>query len=60
MLTKRDSRIPIENDKITAYNDFKLVLNGRINGLQEFNVNEPLNFENKVGRGSNEVEFYKK
>jgi hypothetical protein len=23
---------------ITAYNDFKLVLNGRINGLQEFNV----------------------
>lgn len=36
--------------------DFLDLLNRRINGLEEFNPNEPLNFEHKIGRGSLENE----
>lgn len=49
----------LKNDKIKTYQEFSQLLNNRVNGIQEFNQNEPLNFENKVGRGSNEVEIVK-
>jgi len=48
-----------KNDKIKTYTELGELLNRRVNGLEEFNVNEPLNFEQKVGRGSNEVEIVK-
>ena len=49
----------LKNDKVKTYQEFSQLLNNRVNGIQEFNQNEPLNFENKVGRGSNEVEIVK-
>lgn len=48
-----------KNDKIKTYSELSELLNRRVNGLEEFNQNEPLNFEQKVGRGSNEVEIVK-
>lgn len=49
----------LKNDKIQTGQEFSMLINNRVNGLTEFNVNEPLNFEQKVGRGSNEVEIVK-
>jgi hypothetical protein len=45
----------LKNDKIKSYSELSILLNNRVNGLVEFNENEPLNFEQKVGRGSNEA-----
>jgi hypothetical protein len=49
----------LKNDKVKTYAELSELLNRRVNGLEEFNQNEPLNFEQKVGRGSNEVEAVK-
>lgn len=49
----------LKNDKVKTYAELSELLNRRVNGLEEFNTNEPLNFEQKVGRGSNEVEIVK-
>jgi hypothetical protein len=49
----------LKNDKIKTYSELSELLNRRVNGLEEFNTNEPLNFEQKIGRGSNEVEIVK-
>jgi hypothetical protein len=41
--------------KIKTMAEFVDLVNRRIHGLEEFNPDEPLNFEHKVGRGSNEA-----
>lgn len=46
-------------DKLKNANEFMNLLNRRVNGLEVFNPKEPLNFEHRVGYGSNETEYIK-